>query len=137
VAGWPGGKSWIDSSTLMVRMRIPQMINDRDQINLKPKIDDDVMGGLTDKGEPNTDKQKSYGKIGKPINATINWNAFTKNFDPVPRENLLKALTDSLLQTSLKVPADIIKNQADSSSRESFIRTAALQIMSTPEYQLC
>jgi uncharacterized protein (DUF1800 family) len=137
VAGWPGGKSWIDSSTLMVRMRIPQMINDRDQINLKPKIDDDVMGGLTDKGEPNTDKQKGYGKIGKPINATINWNAFTKNFDPVPRENLLKALTDSLLQTSLKVPADIIKNQADSSSRESFIRTAALQIMSTPEYQLC
>ncbi|HSC40460.1 MAG TPA: DUF1800 domain-containing protein, partial [Chitinophagaceae bacterium] len=26
VAGWPGGKNWIDSSTLMMRMRIPQLI---------------------------------------------------------------------------------------------------------------
>src|SRR5690606_18457301 len=31
VAGWPGGKSWIDSSTLMMRMRIPQLINEDDE----------------------------------------------------------------------------------------------------------
>ena len=30
VAGWPGGRSWIDSSSLMMRMRIPQMLNDLD-----------------------------------------------------------------------------------------------------------
>src|SRR3954468_24011627 len=43
VAGWPGGKTWIDSSTLMMRMRIPQLINDRDEFNIKPKTDDDQM----------------------------------------------------------------------------------------------
>jgi uncharacterized protein (DUF1800 family) len=137
VAGWPGGKSWIDSSTLMVRMRIPQMINDRDEINLKPKIDDDVMGGLTDKGELNTDKQKGYGKINKPINATIDWKSFMKNFDSVPRENLLSSLAATLLQTPMKVPADIVKNETDSATRESFIKSATLQIMSMPEYQMC
>src|SRR6185295_1294303 len=34
VAGWPGGKSWIDSSSLMMRMRIPQLINDEDEMNV-------------------------------------------------------------------------------------------------------
>ncbi|MEO6219211.1 MAG: DUF1800 domain-containing protein, partial [Ginsengibacter sp.] len=28
VAGWPGGKNWIDSSALMLRMRIPQILTD-------------------------------------------------------------------------------------------------------------
>ncbi len=48
VAGWPGGKTWIDSSTLMMRMRIPQLINDRDEFNIKPKADDDQMMGRND-----------------------------------------------------------------------------------------
>ena len=45
VAGWAGGKAWIDSSTLMMRMRIPQMLNDKDELNVKPKDDDDVQMG--------------------------------------------------------------------------------------------
>src|SRR5690606_32447659 len=43
VAGWPGGKSWIDSSTLMMRLRIPQMFYDKDELNVSPKQDDDIM----------------------------------------------------------------------------------------------
>ncbi len=45
VVGWPGGKAWIDSSSLMMRMRIPQLINDGDELNVKPKDDDDQMMG--------------------------------------------------------------------------------------------
>ena len=45
VAGWPGGKSWIDSSSLMMRMRIPMLINDIDELNVSAKDDDDVMMG--------------------------------------------------------------------------------------------
>src|SRR5690606_21155468 len=40
VAGWPGGKSWIDSSSLMMRMRLPMLINDMDDFNVKLKDDD-------------------------------------------------------------------------------------------------
>jgi len=50
VAGWPGGKAWIDSSSLMMRMRIPQLINDGDELNVKPKDDDDQMMGMKDIG---------------------------------------------------------------------------------------
>jgi uncharacterized protein (DUF1800 family) len=45
VAGWPGGKTWIDSSSLMLRMRLPQLINDVDELNVKTKDDDDLMMG--------------------------------------------------------------------------------------------
>jgi uncharacterized protein (DUF1800 family) len=45
VAGWPGGKHWIDSSSLMLRMRLPQIVFRSDVIISKPKDDDDVMMG--------------------------------------------------------------------------------------------
>jgi hypothetical protein len=42
-----------------------------------------------------------------------------------------------LLQTKTAVGADLIKQYADESGREAFIKSATIQIMSTPEYQLC
>lgn len=37
VAGWPGGRSWIDSSSLMFRMRVPQIILYSQEFNIRPK----------------------------------------------------------------------------------------------------
>ena len=51
VAGWPGGKTWIDSSSLMMRMRLPQLIADKDELNVKPKDDDDQMMGRSSKDD--------------------------------------------------------------------------------------
>jgi uncharacterized protein (DUF1800 family) len=138
VAGWPGGKNWIDSSSLMMRLRIPKLINDNDELNVRPKTDDDVMGGRTEEGEPNIAKPKrGYGKVGKPINAAIQWTRYTKNFETVPRENLVPALQSALLQVKTGFNADVIKNNSDNSARDIFIKTATIQIMSTPEYQMC
>jgi len=141
VAGWPGGKSWIDSSTLMMRMRFPQLINDEDVLNVKPKDDDDQMMGRRDDSDDedmmNLNKGKRPGKAGKPINAEIDWTTYIKNFDTVPKDELIHAISGSLLQTKNSVDNNIIKQYADSGSKENFIKTAAIQIMSTPEYQLC
>jgi hypothetical protein len=122
----------------MMRMRIPQLIQDKDEINIAPKTDDDQMMGRTDDNEPNVNqKKKGYGKVGKPINADIDWQPFIKNFESVPRENLLATLSASVLQTKMAFNTDIIKNYSDNSGRESFIKTATIQLMSTPEYQMC
>jgi hypothetical protein len=138
VAGWPGGKTWIDSSTLMMRMRLPQLINDQDELNVQPKMDDDqMMGRMNNEEMVKMKRNKGLGKVGKPINATIDWGVYTKNFEAVPRENLLNVITDSLLQLKLDVPADIIKSFLDNSGRENFIKSATLQLMSIPEYQIC
>jgi uncharacterized protein (DUF1800 family) len=139
VAGWPGGKAWIDSSTLMMRMRIPQMLNDQDEMNVKPKDDDDaMMGRKNDKNEdPKAKGQKQMGRLGKPILVNIDWTKYVKNFDPVKREKLLADMNSVLLVTNKAVSDDLIKKFSDESGREDFIKSATIQIMSTPEYQLC
>lgn len=146
VAGWPGGKTWIDSSTLMLRMRIPQLINDEDEINVTPKDDDDqMMGKPADKQErsesPVLVKQKNKGKkLGrgaKPVNADIDWKPYASYFEKTAREKLINNMAGILLQTKTAVGADLIKEYADESSRDVFIKSATIQIMSTPEYQLC
>ena len=143
VAGWPGGKAWIDSSSLMMRMRIPKLINDVDEMNVKPKDDDDTMMGRTDNadGRPNNaggqQAMKGYGMKRQMINANIDWSLYVKNFESIEREKLVDSITKTLLQTKSGVGIDLIKKYADESGRENFIKTATMQIMSTPEYQLC
>ena len=138
VAGWPGGKSWIDSSTVMMRMRLPQMLNDTDEMNVTPKSDDDQMMGRMDEDKSKTFKgNKGMGKVGKPINAEISWQNYLKNFESVRREQLLDSLNSSLLQIKPAYNAQVINHYADEQSRESFLKTATIQIMSTPEYQMC
>ncbi len=132
VAGWPGGKTWIDSSTLMMRMRIPQLINDRDEFNVKPKTDDDQMMGRND------DEMKfKRGKAAKPINAEIDWGKYLDFYNQAPRAELINDIAGILLQTKRAVNADVISEYSDAGARESFIKSATIQIMSTPEYQLC
>lgn len=138
VAGWPGGKNWIDSSTLMMRMRLPQMFNDTDEFNVNPKTDDDQMMGRTDDDKPNVNKgNKTMGKIGKPINAEISWSNYLKNFESAPREQIQQALNNVLLQIKPAYSADVIEHYSNAQSRESYLKTATIQIMSTPEYQMC
>lgn len=144
VAGWPGGKTWIDSSTLMMRMRIPQLINDVDEMNVKPKDDDDTMMGRKDSNPPvapnERGKRVAQNKAvnnRQMINANIDWNLYVKNFESVEREKLFTSITQALLQTKSRVGTDLIKKYSDESGRENFIKTATLQIMCTPEYQLC
>lgn len=132
VAGWPGGKNWIDSSSLMLRMRIPQMIYSADELTMKPKDDDDQMMGMKD------NKPKGYGKkAGQLITATVDWDLFLKKFEKVPREKLIPEMAAVLLQTPNSVSETVLNKFVDAGSRETFIKTATIQLMSTPEYQLC
>jgi uncharacterized protein (DUF1800 family) len=140
VAGWPGGRSWIDSSTLMMRMRIPQMLDDKDEFNIKPKDDDDQMMGRSSgdlKDESKVKGNKGVGRLGKPIQVDIDWSLYTKHFESVPREQLLPTISGNLLQVKSRVNPELIKQFSDQTGRENFIKTATLQMMSTPEYQLC
>jgi uncharacterized protein (DUF1800 family) len=134
VAGWPGGKNWIDSSSLMFRLRIPQLIYDNDEVALSPKDDDDQMMGMKDMG-------KKMGKMGKKggqvISAAVDWETYLKKFDKVPREKLLTSIAGILIQGAEPVNEKIINRYIDSFSRESYIKTATIQLMATPEYQLC
>jgi uncharacterized protein (DUF1800 family) len=131
VAGWPGGKTWIDSSTLMMRLRVPQLFTDADELNVTPKDDDDQMMGMKAAPKP----KKNLGT--KVINASMSWDQHYKQLTKVRREELLPVITNHLLLTSGTITKETISKYIDDSSREAYIKTATIQIMSTPEYQLC
>jgi len=142
VSGWPGGKNWIDSSTLMMRLRIPQLMYAGDVFKMKPKDDDDQMMGMKDRNDADDNTippggKRNGGKAGQQIMATINWTNYLKQYEPIAKENLLASISKMILQTKTGVQTDTLKNYIDAGSRESFIKTATIQLMSTPEYQLC
>ena len=139
VAGWPGGPSWIDSSSLMFRLRIPQLVRDADEISIKPKDDDDQMMGMMETDKPGTMKGQGKKALGgnSQVKAKVDWQGFTEQFKNIPREKLSETLSGLLIQAPGAVPGKLINNYADASTRDSYIRTVAIQMMSTPEYQLC
>ncbi|HWJ28117.1 MAG TPA: hypothetical protein VNS32_16350, partial [Flavisolibacter sp.] len=106
-----------------------------DEFNIRPKTDDDQTMGRMD----NTDtvvKRNGIGR-GQVIKAAVDWKQYLEYFEKVSRNELVASMSNTLLQQKPAFGTDLITYYADSSSRESFIRSATFQIMSTPEYQLC
>ena len=128
VAGWPGGKNWIDSSALMLRMRIPQILTAADDFVVKPKDDDDTMMGMD-----GVDKKA----MARQVNSAVDWAAITKVFDNITRENLMQKISDIVLQTKSKINKDILDKYVDKDTRDGYIKSTIVELMSTPEYQLC
>lgn len=135
VAGWPGGRTWIDSSTLMVRLQLPQVLAAKETLTIRAKNDDDVNMGQMMEQQMRINKNKMY--TNKGASADIQWPLVTKIFDKTSRQNLMQKIADSLLQSQSRVDAKVMEKYIVADSRENFIKTAVIQLMSTPEYQLC
>ncbi len=131
VAGWAGGKSWIDSSSLMLRLRIPQIFSANDAVDIMPKADDDVMMGQM------LETAKKMKETLKGGTAYIQWETVNKIFENIPREKLLENITDTVLQTSSQVSNLVLDKYVNTTGRENFIKSAVVNLMATPEYQLC
>ncbi len=136
VAGWPGGKNWIDSSSLMLRLRIPQILTANDAMDILPKADDDVMmGQMMPAGrEAGVKKLKTAVKGGTAI---IDWAAVNKIFEKTQREKLLENISTTVLQTKGKVSNAVLDKYINTENRENYIKSAIVNLMATPEYQLC
>jgi uncharacterized protein (DUF1800 family) len=128
VAGWPGGKNWIDSSALLFRMRLAQILTNADEFLITPKDDDDVM-----MGKEGVDKNAKA----KQLQVNVDWDSVVKVFDKTSREDLSQKVNDMVLQTKDSVNPNVLKRYVDNTSREGFIKSTMIELMSTPEYQLC
>ena len=133
VAGWPGGKTWIDSSTLLLRLRIPQFVFNAEEVNLQTKDDFSV--------DPSMLKFQQLSFSGKfqlkDLQATYNWNNILSAFSGTAHEKLLQQLHNYFLQTNSEIAAgDLFSDISSISDHESKIKTIAIRLMSLPEYQL-
>ncbi len=129
VAGWPGGKNWIDNSSLMFRLSIPHVLTNANEVSIKPKDDDDVMMGM--QGADNKEAK------GKQAQTKVDWDSVIRVFESIPKENLSDNITKLLLQTQSKISKALLEKYVDKQSRENYIKTTIIELMSTPEYQLC
>jgi uncharacterized protein (DUF1800 family) len=126
VAGWPGGLNWIDSSSLMFRMRIPQLMATKEAFQFKAKSDDDQEMGRA-------------GRMpGRVVKTTIQWAPAYKQLEKVQREQLLNNVAAIMWQTdAAKLNKAMVEKFVDASSRDRYIQTSIIQLMCTPEYQMC
>ncbi|MGH2642540.1 MAG: DUF1800 domain-containing protein [Chitinophagaceae bacterium] len=134
VGGWPGGKDWIDSSTLLFRMRLPQIIYYSGEITIRPK---DMPDELTDTYTRKNPSDEFVKNFAKRVDVTVNWDSYLNSFKDIPENQLPTAIADALLTDAQKADSTLLNKFADSSSTENYIKSLSIDIMSSPEYQLC
>lgn len=126
VAGWKGGKSWIDANSIIQRLHMPRAILDAGTAKLhrKPAFE------ATD--EDNKKKNKD-----EQVKVKSDWSEIVKHFKNVPDAQLTQACLDYLLVTStdhINIPE--LEKEVDTSSKERRIITTLAAIMQFPESQL-
>lgn len=126
VAGWPGGRNWIDSSSLMLRLRIPQLLYTNQDLDVRGKTDDDQQMGEAAKGQM------------RRLSAILDWQPAMDLFAKTPDNELIKKMADFLWAVPTKnLPLEVLQKNTDRSSRAALLQTSMVQLMATPEYQLC
>lgn len=120
VSGWKGGKSWIDSNTLMFRLKLASLILNDAVINLEEK------GAFEDSFEAYYKRTKKNNKF---IKTTKNWDLFNAKYERISSKELM----DFLLITNLDEDTEELLDGLEVKSNRNF----CIQLMSVPEYQLC
>lgn len=122
VAGWHGGKGWIDNATLMLRLNlVPNLVN---MAELTLRIKEQAE-------EPETDK------AGRKLAASVNFQSLEKLVGNKPEAAALNELTTYLLQTPVTIGKDNLLKAYERSGKDNFVKTATMMLMALPEYQMC
>jgi uncharacterized protein (DUF1800 family) len=116
VAGWPGGKTWIDNSTLAYRLRLPSLILNNGSLDWEDTDGDEDTFLENDPSMRN-------------LFSSADWDFFKKDVGKLTRAEIPGLLLQSS-PLALEVN-EYAFNEAD--SREEF----TLAILSLPEYQTC
>src|SRR5690606_37617946 len=121
VAGWNEGKNYIDSSSLMLRLKMPSNFLNNGIIEFEGKADPDDEAYIA-----LTHRQRR--KVARRVQADADWEKFEAQ---MPKDMNNRELAGFLLQ------AKIDGNFLNDISKTRDLKMRIVQILSTPEYQLC
>lgn len=126
VAGWPGGRTWVDSSTLALRMNMPVRIINGGGFDIRPKPEFE-----------DAPEDEAMLKTKKRAEVISDWTKFVSVFKNVKEDELTDVLLEYLIQSPKKdIDKSLIEKYADHSTIENRIISTAGIIMSLPEFQL-
>jgi uncharacterized protein (DUF1800 family) len=126
VAGWKEGKAWIDSTTIVIRTQLPEMLYRMGEITLQAKEDGDVNTEFFAKNKLRT------------IKATYDWKDFITILSKEKQEDAFYKIANYLFQVPVaeetkKILLQSIRNE----DSEEGIKNLIMAMVSLPEYQVC
>ena len=122
VAGWPGGKAWVDNSTLLLRLSLGAVVFQAGNIDFEIK-------------EEAESSQKSR-KLGK-LDVTLDLAPLQQIMQGKDALTAGPELSTFLLGPGLQVQPHLLQMETNGASGSSLIRNLCVRLMSLPEYQLC
>ncbi len=119
VSGWHGGKNWINTNSILVRVKLPSMLLENESFSLQPK------GNLTDNFKLVYVKNKYQDKL----NVSVDWKSYKRQVKRMNSEDLVSILIISEINSGTQ---NYLKSLGKLSKRRNLAR-----IMCLPEYQMC
>jgi uncharacterized protein (DUF1800 family) len=120
VAGWPGGRNWIDSSSLMYRLKIPSTLLDGGLIDFHGKADPEDEAYLAT-------VRNQQQQVNTRVQAQPDWDKFLQS---IPKNTSNAAIAQFMLEPK---PGATLINKIN---QVTDIKALAVELVSTPEYQL-
>jgi uncharacterized protein (DUF1800 family) len=120
VAGWPGGRNWIDSSSLMYRLKIPSTLLDGGLIDFNGKADPEDEAYIA-----SVHNQQQF--VNARVQSQPDWDKFLQG---IPKNTAKTDIAQFMLEPKL---SDTLLNNI---TKATDTRTMVIELVSTPEYQL-
>ncbi|WP_254245289.1 DUF1800 family protein [Hymenobacter sp. BRD67] len=129
VAGWPCGRAWIDSSSLLLRLQLPSILFKNAEFAVRLKDDENDITPQTTGRERTVKNTETTHLPLAPIQQLLGG---------APTENQPQLLADFLLQAPLRPENLALVQQAaaKATTPEERLRNTLLSLLSLPEYQL-
>ena len=120
VAGWPGGRNWIDSSSLMYRLKIPSTLLDGGLIDFNGKADPEDEAYIATQRN-----QQQF--VNTRVQSQPNWDKFLNG---IPKNLSKTGIAGFLLEP--KLSNGLLKSIAQATGTKALV----VELVSAPEYQL-
>lgn len=129
VAGWPGGRAWIDSSSLLLRLQLPSILFKNADFAVRLKDDENDI-------TPQTTGKERLVKTTETIHLPL--APMQQLLGATPPAEQPQVLASFLLQGPLRPENLALVQQAaaKAATPEERLRTTLVSLLSLPEYQL-
>jgi uncharacterized protein (DUF1800 family) len=124
VAGWKGGRGWIDTSSLVQRLHLPKAMLDSGtaRLNKKPAFEE-------------THDEKPAGD--KKVQVKTDWTILTNHFSSVDENKMTEEIIRFfILAPDDRIDSNLIEKNIDTSTKQRRIITTIIAVMQTPEFQI-
>lgn len=128
VAGWPGGRNWIDSSSLLLRLQLPQVLFKNAEFAVALKEDENDIAPSVAKAD-RTFRQ--------PLTTHLALAPLTAFLARTPLPQQPQQLSEFLLQTPIRPESlALVQQAARQAPAGGHLRAMITSLLALPEYQL-